>query len=158
MRCPVEKPTPPNIGSTSLYLYETDERKLRELWEDEEIKYKCQNNSLVINRVKGETEVRYKCGADGDYEIPSKWPTCTAEPTDPIVISAAELMTAAFDRNLVYRQKLAKGGGGEAFLDTAEGIIAIAVPICLAIIAFIFLVMCLTRADSPVCRVFEPQA
>ena len=47
-----------------------------------------------------------------------------------MIIDAVGLITSEFDRNLVYRQKLAKGENDESFLETTEGIISITVPIC----------------------------
>ena len=60
-----------------------------ELWEDDFIKYGCENGSLVINRNKNMKTVSYKCLDDGTYDTPKgkeegdPWPECTLKPVDP---------------------------------------------------------------------------
>ena len=88
IRCPVEKPQPPAVGQQSLIYYDKEEKRLRELWEDEEVTYSCKNKSRVINKVKGVLTINYVCQVDGEYSAPTgkgsdKWPICTPEPTDP---------------------------------------------------------------------------
>ncbi len=91
---------------------------------------------------------------DGTYKVPlgknegDPWPECTLKPTDPckqnnckgchhfvyiscfsVIVEAIQLLTAEFDRNLIYRQKLALSDDSETdSLNTYVAMIAITVP------------------------------
>ena len=41
-----------------------------ELWEGEEIVYKCKNETLVINNNPDQKTVKYKCRVSGRYNSP----------------------------------------------------------------------------------------
>ena len=45
--------------------------QLEELWEGEEIVYKCKNDTLVINNNPDQKTVKYKCRVSGRYNSPS---------------------------------------------------------------------------------------
>ena len=44
--------------------------QLEELWEGEEIVYKCKNDTLVINNNPDQKTVKYKCRVSGRYNSP----------------------------------------------------------------------------------------
>ena len=90
MKCPVEKPHPPErpnaqlIGDIEGMNFDNWDE---ELWEGEKIYYKCKNDSLVIDHTKGLTKKEYICQPNGDYDTPNNlgimWPECTEPPVDP---------------------------------------------------------------------------
>lgn len=76
-----------------------------------------------------------------------------------VIVDAIVLLTGKFDRNLIYLQELANTGDTEPdTLNTVVAILGITLPVMAAIIGFIFFCCCFTRADSPICKIFEPQA
>ena len=87
MKCPVEKPTPPERPNAQLIGDETYGNWDKELWEGELIRYKCENTSLVIDNTKGLLKKEYQCKPSGDYDTPDNaghfWPECTEQPVDP---------------------------------------------------------------------------
>ena len=44
--------------------------QFEELWEGEEIVYKCKNETLVINNNPDQKTVKYKCRVSGRYNSP----------------------------------------------------------------------------------------
>ena len=96
-----------------------------ELWEGEEIVYKCKNETLVINNNPDQKTVKYKCRVSGRYNSPfgdevccvgkrkkraevkksffQEWPVCTKKPIRPEIMRAIRLMTSKFDKNIEYR-------------------------------------------------------
>ena len=57
------------------------------IWEDDSITYGCDNDTLVINNLKGLKTRSFLCLENGTYETPNgrdvPWPVCTTNPTDP---------------------------------------------------------------------------
>ena len=49
-----------------------------ELWEGEEIVYKCKNETLVINNNPDQKTVKYKCRVSGRYNSPFGDEVCCA--------------------------------------------------------------------------------
>ncbi len=112
-RCPAAKPEPPIKIGAQLIGYDSPEKWDRGHWEDESVTYGCENQSLVINSVKGLRTKSYSCQADSAYNTPTggkPWPACTLNPTDPYILTAIKLLTDEYDRNIVYREKLKTGG------------------------------------------------
>ena len=91
MKCSVEKPVPPEKPNAQLIGDEQWGPRTgswdQELWEGEKIRYKCENESLVIDHTKGLLTKEYQCQSNGDYDTPdntgSVWPDCTEQPVDP---------------------------------------------------------------------------
>ena len=91
MKCPVEKPIPPERPNAQLVGDESYGNWDQELWEGEIIRYKCTNTSLVMDHTKGLLKKEYKCQSTGDYDTPGNtpetagqpWPECTEQPVDP---------------------------------------------------------------------------
>ena len=93
--------------------YDFEEKWDRAHWEDETITYVCENETLVVNSVKGVKTKSYSCKEGGKYNTPTggvPWPQCTLSPTDPYIMTAIRLITDEYDRNIVHRQKLIIGG------------------------------------------------
>ena len=100
--------------------------QLEELWEGEEIVYKCKNDTLVINNNPDQKTVKYKCRVSGRYnspdgdevggtrretgkckpDLPQEWPVCTKKPIRPEIMRAIRLMTSKFDKNIEYRWEI----------------------------------------------------
>ncbi|TRY77305.1 hypothetical protein TCAL_04063, partial [Tigriopus californicus] len=160
--CSPEKPMPPTVENAQLIPYDSEQKWQREHWEDEEISYGCENTSLVLNEEVGVKSVVYLCLEGGTYSTPPSsnlWPQCGPKPIDPYIIFAVDLMTAKYDRNLQYRHELTQGNiTTTEFLQSTEGILSITVPCISVIILLIFFILCCTRANSPICKIFEPQA
>ncbi len=72
---------------------------------------------------------------------------------------AVNLMKLKTDLNRHYRAEL-QAGENDAVSDTSrvENILRITMPILFCILVCILVVMCCTRANSPICKIFEPQA
>ena len=107
--CLAKCPEPVKITTTSdlevAYEFMTGGRD-DELWEGEQIVYKCKNDTLVLNDDPDMTKVKYKCRNTGKYNIPEKitaWPVCTKKPVRPEIKKAIMLMTSKFDMNIDYR-------------------------------------------------------
>ena len=87
MKCPVEKPIPPTRPNAQLQGDESYGNWDKELWEGEIIRYKCENQTLVIDNTKGLLKKEYQCQLDGNYDTPDYtghlWPECTEQPVDP---------------------------------------------------------------------------
>eukprot|EP00095_Tigriopus_kingsejongensis_P008506 snap_masked-scaffold181_size278858-processed-gene-0.12 protein:Tk08506 transcript:snap_masked-scaffold181_size278858-processed-gene-0.12-mRNA-1 annotation:"von willebrand factor type egf and pentraxin domain-containing protein 1-like" len=160
--CSPEKPEAPKVPEAQLVPYDTIQKQQREHWEDEEISYGCENTSLVINEEIGVKSVTYICQEGGTYSAPIEanlWPKCTPKPIDPVIVIAVRIMTQKYDRNLHYRHALSQGNTTQVdFLQTTEGILSITVPCISVILLLIFSILCCTRANSPICKIFEPQA
>merc|ERR1719278_2278883 len=140
--------------------YMTEEKVYEELWEGEEIVYKCKNETLVINNNPDQKTVKYKCRVSGRYNSPyedEEWPVCTKKPIRPEIMRAIRLMTSKFDKNIEYRNalyggsSLEKGGTSEM----TKRFLAVTLPSLLTMVALIVLLCCCTRPDSIICRICE---
>jgi len=164
-KCPASKPVPPEpLDKHKLLLldevYMTQEKVLEELWEGEEIVYKCKNDTLVINNNPDQKTVKYKCRVSGRYNSPDgdeEWPVCTKKPIRPEIMRAIRLMTSKFDKNIEYRNALYGGSsleeGGTS--EMTKRFLAVTLPSLLTMIALIVLLCCCTRPDSIICKICE---
>ena len=77
--CLAKCPEPHKINKTSRLevYYEYMEGKDGELWEGEQLVYRCKNDTLVINENPDLLKIKYKCRNWGGYGTPEKredWP------------------------------------------------------------------------------------
>jgi len=98
MKCPVDKPEPPERPNAQLKLNKKYENWDQELWEGEKVYYTCENETLVIDHTKGLKQKEYQCQISGYYDTPDSpdslgiWPECTAPPVDPSKFDNIELI------------------------------------------------------------------
>ena len=161
--CLAKCPEPSKITSTADLDVAYDQMtggSTDELWEGEQIVYRCKNQSLVLNDDPDFVKVKYKCRNTGKYPLPEKiteWPVCTKKPVRPEIKNAIRLMTAKFDMNIDYRNALyGSASGKDTENQTLVRILGITVPGFIIMVIFVILICCCTRPDSIICKICEP--
>ena len=149
--CLAKCPAPNTITTTQALTvdYKYMEGKTGELWENEELVYKCKNDTLVINENPDLVKIKFKCKSTGQYGTPETlkdWPVCTKKPVRPEIKKAIMLMTSKFDTNIDYRHALYGGGvQDDSNNETFLRVIGITVPTFIAMLAMVIFLCCCTR-------------
>ena len=161
--CLAKCPEPSKITSTADLVVATDQMTGGlddELWEGEQVVYRCKNDSLVLDDDPDKIKVKYKCRNTGKYNTPEKitqWPVCTQKPVRPEIKRAIQIMTSKFDMNIDYRNALYGGGSkGDGEATIMHQLMFWTVPGLVVMLVLVVFICCCTRPDSIICKICEP--